>query len=145
MRAPEVFLSQACAESSQVWAIAVMLLCWIKPGVLGMWGSYHPLINVPWSMAKNIATPDEIDGYHLKSVIKAAVTLGKTKPELQAILPFDEETKTVEMPNQLRDLRFMLIHDPVERPSASFVLASRELRAFENLGHNLIKLEGRSM
>ncbi|KAJ5511810.1 hypothetical protein N7453_003913 [Penicillium expansum] len=99
MRAPEVFLGQACAEPSQVWAVAAMLLCSIKPGVLGMWGSYHPLINVPWSMAKvkrlfpdwNIPTPDE---------------------DL---------------------LRFMLIPDPVERPSALSLLASRELQAFENL------------
>ncbi|KAK4861534.1 hypothetical protein LT330_003569 [Penicillium expansum] len=99
MRAPEVFLGQACTEPSQVWAVAAMLLCWIKPGVLGMWGSYHPLINVPWSMAKvkrlfpdwNIPTPDE---------------------DL---------------------LRFMLIPDPVETPSALSVLASRELQAFENL------------
>lgn len=79
-------------------------------------------------------TPDKVDGYYLKAVVKAAKTLGETKPELQAILPFDEETKTVEMPNQLRDLlRFMLIHDPVKRLSASSVLVSRELRAIENL------------
>jgi hypothetical protein len=27
MRAPEVFLGQACTEPSQVWAVAAMLLC----------------------------------------------------------------------------------------------------------------------
>ncbi|KAJ5382424.1 hypothetical protein N7517_000335 [Penicillium concentricum] len=142
MRAPEVFLGQACAEPSQVWAVAAMLLCWIKPGVLGMWGSTHPLLNVPWSMAKvkrlfpdwNIPIADEVDGHFLKACVNIAKTLSETKPELQAILPFDEEIKTVEMPDQLRDLfRFMLIHDPVKRPSASSVLKSRELRAFENL------------
>ncbi|OQE00361.1 hypothetical protein PENVUL_c053G04969, partial [Penicillium vulpinum] len=142
MRAPEVFLGEACAGPSQVWAVAAMLLCWIKTGVLGMWDSPHPLLNMPWSMAKikrlfpnwKIPTPDEVNGHFLKASLNIAVNLGKCVPELQAILPFDKETKTMEMPNQLRDLlRFMLVHDPGKRPSASSVLASRELRAFENL------------
>ncbi|KAH6712736.1 hypothetical protein BKA61DRAFT_656843 [Leptodontidium sp. MPI-SDFR-AT-0119] len=33
-------------------AVAAMLLCWIKPGVLGAWDSPHFLINTAWSMAK---------------------------------------------------------------------------------------------
>ncbi|KAG4440058.1 hypothetical protein IFR05_004451 [Cadophora sp. M221] len=52
MRAPEVFLGHACSEPSQFWAVAAMLLCWIKPGVLGAWDSPHLLINKAWSMAK---------------------------------------------------------------------------------------------
>ncbi|CAI7573741.1 unnamed protein product [Penicillium glandicola] len=142
MRAPEVLLGQTCAEPSQVWAVAAMLLCWIKPGVLGMWGSTHPFLNVPWSMAKikrlfpdwNIPSPDDVDGHFLKAAVNCAKSLGETKPELQAILSFDEEIKTTEMPNELRDLlRFMLIHNPAKRPSASSVLVSRELRAFEDI------------
>ncbi|PWY66567.1 hypothetical protein BO83DRAFT_451749 [Aspergillus eucalypticola CBS 122712] len=43
MHAPEVFLGHACAKPSQVWAVAAMLLCWINPGVLGVWDSPHPL------------------------------------------------------------------------------------------------------
>ncbi|KAJ5202317.1 hypothetical protein N7449_004396 [Penicillium cf. viridicatum] len=52
IRAHEVFLGKACTEPSQVWAVAVMLLCWLKPGVLGVWDSPYPLINEAWSMAK---------------------------------------------------------------------------------------------
>ncbi|KAJ5158230.1 uncharacterized protein N7500_007881 [Penicillium coprophilum] len=142
MRAPEVFLGQPCAEPSQVWAVAAMLLCWIKPGVLGIWGSTHFLLNVPWSMAKvkrlfpdwKIPTPDEVDGDFLKVSVSIAKSLGENMPELQALLPFDQETQNIEMPNQLRDLlRFMLIPNPAERPSASSVLASKELRGLENL------------
>lgn len=143
MRAPEVFLGKACTEPSQVWALAAILFCWIKPGVLGVWDSPHPLINEAWCMAKikrllphwNIAPLDEVDGHSLKAAVDAARSLSKEVPDLQAILPFDEEAEKVEMPPQLRDrLRFMLVPDPVKRPSSlSSVLASSELRAFEGV------------
>lgn len=140
MRAPEVFLGQGCTEPSQVWAVAAMLLCWIKPGVLGVWDSPHLLINEAWSMAKikrlfphwNIPTPDEVEGHSLKAAVDSAKCFSEEVPDLQAILPFDEEIQKVEMPQQLRDLlRFMLVPNPVKRPSALSVLASREFRAFE--------------
>ncbi|KAI3299492.1 hypothetical protein DTO002I6_1719 [Penicillium roqueforti] len=143
MRAPEVYLGQACAEPSQVRAVAAMFLCWIKPGVLGMWGSYHPFLNEAWSIVKikrlfpewDIPTPDEVDGHLIKTVVNCAQSMTETEPKLQEFLPFDEETKTLEISDQLRDLlRFMLVPDPVKMPSASSVLASRELQAFENLG-----------
>lgn len=38
MRAPEVFLGHACAEPSQVWAVAAVLLCWGKSGSTGRVG-----------------------------------------------------------------------------------------------------------
>ncbi|CAG8937788.1 unnamed protein product [Penicillium salamii] len=142
MRAPEVFLGQACTEPSQVWAVAAMLLCWIKPGVLGIWNNPLPVTNAAWCMAKirrlfphwNIPSSDEVDDCSLKVAVDSAKSLSKAVPDLQAILPFDEEAKKVEMPQQLRDLlRFMLVPNPVERPSASSVLASREFRAFENV------------
>ena len=56
MRAPEVCLGQACTEPSQVWAVAAMVLCWVKPGILGEWDSPHFLIDKAWSMAKDQAT-----------------------------------------------------------------------------------------
>ncbi|KAJ5789867.1 uncharacterized protein N7518_006878 [Penicillium psychrosexuale] len=120
MRAPEVYLGQACAEPS-----------------------YHPFLNEAWSIVKikrlfpewDIPTPDEVDGHFVKAVVNCAQSMTETEPKLQEILSFDEETKTLEISDQLRDLlRFMLVPDPVNRPSASSVLASRELRAFENLG-----------
>ena len=146
MRAPEVFLGQACTEPSQVWAVAAMLLCWIKPGVLGAWDSPHYMINEAWSMAKTkqlfpnwkIPTPDEVDGDVLKAIVQSARSLGKKVPELQKVLPFNEEMQKVEMPQQLQGLlHFMLVVNVVERPSALSVLASKEFQAFENLacGH----------
>ncbi|KAF1991508.1 hypothetical protein K402DRAFT_126811 [Aulographum hederae CBS 113979] len=69
MRAPEVFVGQPCTEPSQVWAVAAMLLCWIKAGVMGQWDSPHWLIDDAWCMAKikrlfpdwKIPTPDEFE------------------------------------------------------------------------------------
>lgn len=133
MRAPEVFLGQACAEPSQAWAIAAMLLCWIKPGVLGVWDSPHPFINDAWCMAKikrlfphwKIPHSDDVEGHSLKAAVDAAKSFSKEVSELQAISPLCEEIRKVEMPRQLRDLlRLMLVVDPVQRPSASSVLAS---------------------
>ncbi|KAE8338357.1 hypothetical protein BDV24DRAFT_176801 [Aspergillus arachidicola] len=117
LRAPEVFLGQPCKEPLQVWAVATMLLCRIN---LVFWA---------WCMAKikrlfphwRIQTPNEVQKYSLKVA-------------LQVILPFDQEIQKVEMPQQLRDLlRFMLVVNPVDRPSPSSVLASREFRSFEKL------------
>jgi serine/threonine protein kinase len=147
MRAPEVFLGQACAEPSQIWAVAAMLLCWIRPGVLGVWNSPNPLINEAWCMAKikrlfphwNLPSSDEVKGHTLKAAVDSAGSLSKEVLGLQEIVPFDEETKKVEMPQQLRDLlRLMLVPNPVKRPSASSVLASTEFRAFENLVGNIL-------
>lgn len=141
MRAPEVFLGKACTEPSQVWAVAAMLLCWIKPGVLGAWGCPFPVINNAWSMAKiqrlfphwEIPTLEIAEDPNLKVAVKRAQSLSEKVPELQAILPFDDETKKVDMPQQLRDLlRFILVPDPEKRPSASSVLASRQFRDFKH-------------
>ncbi|RAH60505.1 hypothetical protein BO85DRAFT_365314 [Aspergillus piperis CBS 112811] len=140
MRAPEVFLGHACAEPSQVWAVAAMLLCWISPGVLGVWDSPHPFINDAWCMAKikrlfphwEIPHSDDVEGHSLKAAVDAAKSFSKEVSELQAISPLCEEIRKVEMPRQLRDLlRLMLVVDPVQRPSALSVLASEEFRALE--------------
>ena len=142
MRAPEVLLGQACTEPSQIWAVAAMLLYWIKPGVLGAWDCPRSLLNAAWSMAKikrlfpdwRIPTPDKVSGYILQDAVKTAEILSKEELEFLAIMPLDEETHKVEMPQELRDLlRFMMVVDPVQRPSAASVLASKEFRAFEQL------------
>lgn len=139
MRAPEVFLGQPCTAPSQVWAVAAMLLCWINPGVLGAWDSPHPLINEAWCMAKikrlfpewNIPTPNEVKRITLKNAVQSARRISDKESVMQAILPFEKETQKVKMPEQLRELlRLMLVVNPSERPSASYVLASRE---FKNL------------
>lgn len=82
----------------------------------------------------SIPTPNEVEGHSLKAAVNSAKSLSEETSELQAILPLDEETQKVEMPQQLRDLlRFMLIPNPAKRPSASSVMASTEFQAFEML------------
>ncbi|KAF2452535.1 hypothetical protein BDY21DRAFT_388547 [Lineolata rhizophorae] len=136
MRAPEVFLGQVCTEPSQVWAIAAMVLSWIKTGVLGKSDSPHPLVNAAWCMAKikrlfpdwEIPTPEEVERPTLQATVKAARRMSREEEPILAIL------QKVEMPQQLRDLlRLMLVTNPDKRPSASTVLASAEFRAFEKL------------
>ncbi|CAI7641828.1 unnamed protein product [Penicillium viridicatum] len=139
MRAPEVFLGEPCTGPSQVWAVAAMLLCWIKPGLLGAWGSPIYLINEAWSMAKilrlfphwKIPTLELVKYDTRQALVDSAQSLSKEVPALQKIEPFDKETKKV-VPQQLRDLlRFILVPDPTQRPTASSVLASKEFRDFE--------------
>lgn len=145
MRAPEVFLGQPCTKLSQVWAVAALLLCWIKPGVLGAWDSPHPLINDAWCMAKlrrlfpewHIPTPEQVQRPTLKSAVESAVLLSEDEDGPRWIAPFAEETEKFEMPDQLRDLlRLMLVVDSRQRPSASAVLESKEFKAFQMLGSN---------
>lgn len=85
----------------------------------------------------DIPTPDKVEGDSLKAAVDSAKRFSKQESDLQDILdilPFDEETQKVEMPQQLRDLlRFMLVANPLKRPSASSVMVSREFRAFEKL------------
>ena len=142
MRAPEVLLGQACTEPSQIWAVAAMLLYWIKPGVLGTWRCPHSLLNAAWSMAKikrlfpnwKIPRPDEVEGHVLQAAVKHAMAYYDEASELPASRPWDEETHQVQMPQELRDLlHYMMVVDPVQRPSAASILASEELRAFKQL------------
>lgn len=142
MRAPEVFLGQPCTKLSQVWAIAALVLCWIKPGVLGAGDSPHPLINEAWCMAKlkrlfpgwHIPSADQVERPTLKSAVESAVLLSEDEEGPQSILTFKEETQKIQMPDQLRDLlRLMLVVDPRQRPSASDVLGSKEFKAFHML------------
>lgn len=142
MRAPEVFVGQPCTGPSQVWAVAAMLLCWIKPNVLGNADSPHPLVDTAWCMAKikrlfpdwELPTPDKVDGPVLQAAVEAARRISREDPPMQAILPIQEEMQKVEMPQQLRDLLgFMLVTNPDKRPSASAVLESIIYLEFEKV------------
>ncbi|KAG8161542.1 hypothetical protein KVR01_008529 [Diaporthe batatas] len=145
MRAPEVFLGQPCIKISQVWAVGALLLCWVKPGILGAWDSPHPLINEAWCMAKikrlfpewHIPTPEQVERPTLKSAVESAVILSQNEEGPQSIGSFAEETQNLKMPGQLRDLlNLMLVVDPCQRPSASAVLESKEFKTFQMLGSN---------
>lgn len=81
-----------------------------------------------------IPHPDYVEGHSLKAAVDAASSFSKEVSELQAISPLCEELRKVDMPRQFRDLlRLMLVVDSVQRPSASFVLASEEFKALEEL------------
>ncbi|PSN63616.1 hypothetical protein BS50DRAFT_678881 [Corynespora cassiicola Philippines] len=142
MRAPEVFLGQPCTGPSQGWAVAAMLLCWIKPNVLGNADSPHPLVDAAWCMAKikrlfpdwELPAPDKVDGPVLQAAVNAARYISREDPPMQAILPIQEEMQKVKMPQQLRDLLgFMLATNPDKRPSASAVLESISFQEFEKV------------
>lgn len=142
MRAPKVFLGQPCRKLSQVWAIAAILLCWIRPGILGARDSPHSFVNEAWCMAKlkrlfpewRIPTPDQVDRHSLKSAVESAVLLSRDEEGPQSIAPFADETQKFKMSKQSRDLlRLMLVVDPRQRPSASAVLESKEFKAFQLL------------
>lgn len=129
LRAPEVWLGQACSNCSQIWAVAAMLFCWIKPGILGSWGSPHSIFDDMWSMAK---VKRLFPGWDVSnSDMSDAVNDLTRMEEMEAIAPFPEEVQKVDMPQNLKDLlHTMLVTDPEKRPSATSVLASKEFRAF---------------
>jgi hypothetical protein len=52
MRAPEVYEGRPCVHHSQIWACAAMLLCWMKPGGLGLAGNPNVLFREAWCIAK---------------------------------------------------------------------------------------------
>lgn len=139
MRAPEVFLGQPCTAPSQVWAVAAMLLCWIKPGVLGAWDSPHCLIDEAWCMEKikrlvpgwRMPHPEEVERPTIQAAIRAAERFSREAEPMQAILPLQEEMQKMEVPQQLSDLlHLMLVADLKERQYASFVLQSKEFKMF---------------
>jgi hypothetical protein len=117
-----------------------MLVCWIVPRILGAGDTPHWLLNEAWSMAKikrlfpdwELPDPDDCESGVLKVAVRSAIRMSREEPEMTSIIPFKEEIQKVEVPQQLTDLlRIMLIPNPEKRPSASFVLTSKEFRAFE--------------
>lgn len=147
LRAPEVYLEQPCGPSSQVWATAAMFFCWVKPSV---WGSANRLHGVcfdeVWAMVKikslfpNWDLPN-LDGIPTHMRLHRKVKLVRQSAECDKdarppgmVSSFDQEVQEVGMPEELKKLlRFMLVPNAAERPLASTVLASQELRAFEDL------------
>jgi len=140
MRAPEVFLGKSCYGPSQVWAIAAMVLVWMKRKLLGSSDAPHPILAKPWSMAKlrrlfpdwKFPNADQITTHELRAAIQISERESREEEVMLEISPLPEEMRKMEIPKQLRDLlSFMLVTDPEVRPSASDVLASSEFHAFE--------------
>jgi serine/threonine protein kinase len=119
-----------------------MLLCWIRPDVIGITDSPHWLLNAAWCMAKirrlfpdwELPMPDEVEKPILQVAVRIARRISQEELPVKEILPIQEEMQKIEMPQQLRDLLgLMLVTNPDKRPSASAVLASNEFRAFGEL------------
>lgn len=131
MRAPEVYLGHACAGPCQVWALAAMLLCWIKRSILGDSDCPHPVFSRAWSTAKlkrlfpdwellprRAVDKDVLQGARYMSLLM--------NPPMQTTLPIHEELQKVEMPQDLRDaLELILVIDP-GKPSMPTILPLRE-------------------
>lgn len=140
MRAPEVFLNEPCYGPSQVWAIAAMVLVWIKREILGASDCPHWILSRPWSMGKlrrlfpqwQLPDPDQVKGHEFKAAIEISGRMSCEEMPMLEISPLQEEMLKIEMPQQLRELlSFMFVTDPEARPSAADVLASDEFQAFE--------------
>lgn len=83
-----------------------------------------------WSMPH----PKEVGPHTIQASIKSAGSLSRDEKSMQAILPFSEEIRKMKVPQQFSALlEIMLATDPKERPSASFVLQSKEFQLFEHL------------
>jgi hypothetical protein len=120
-----------------------MLLCWMKPDVLGISGnSSGALLRNSWCIAKlRRLFPDwsalPCDHHLLKAERTADFAVstmfleeGDANPVLQDILPLEQEMNRMGLLPELKDLlRFLFVTDPDARPSAAQVLASEQLRA----------------
>ncbi|OAX80394.1 serine/threonine protein kinase [Emergomyces africanus] len=149
MRAPEVWQGQPCTQPSQVWALAAMLLCWMKPGILGTWGCPIPMIRESWCIAKLMRLFPNWTVPHLENDVRqcefnvARALIDDPPPALQEISVLEDELRNVDMPTELMDLlRLMLIVNSAQRPSATHVLASKEFLAFEKVVAGLKKRTG---
>ena len=52
MRAPEVCRGLGCVHAAEAWALAAILLDWMKPGILGRISNSLLLLDNPWCIAE---------------------------------------------------------------------------------------------
>jgi serine/threonine protein kinase len=145
MRAPEVYLGQPCTTPCQIWACAALLLCWLQPDVLGASGNTGgELLRNAWCISKlkrlfpawndlpTVDDPVTKADFQVTDMFLAELEQDKAHPILQDVLPLDRQMEKMGLLPELRDLlRSMFVLDPDARPSASQVLASRELWALK--------------
>ncbi|ODH35395.1 hypothetical protein ACO22_02918 [Paracoccidioides brasiliensis] len=144
MRAPELWQGQPCTQPSQVWALAAMLLCWMKPGILGTGGCPTPMIRESWCIAKLMrlfpswtVPPLDNDVRQCEFSIWPKLSSTILHQRWNRFLFWRMSCEIVHMPIELINLlHFMLIVNPDERPSAIHVLASNEFLALEKAVQN---------
>ena len=135
MRAPEVYEGSACFHRSQTWACAAMLLCWMRPGVLGAAGSPNKLFHEAWSIAKIRRlfpdwTPLPRDDPILKAEFAYSEELvSELPPDIRKTSLEDEMEAASVLPEMRRLLRRLFVVDPEKRLSAAEVLESKEFLA----------------
>lgn len=148
MRAPEVYEGRPYVHSSQIWACAAMLLCWMKPGILGAVGSPGGMFNEGWCIAKiRRLFPDWTPLPTEDSIVQAEFEFSddlikEPPPDLESISPLEDEMRKINMQPEVRDLlRFLLVIDPGKRPSATEVLASKPYLALVQKAHTSFRRE----
>ncbi|KAH9894621.1 kinase-like domain-containing protein [Xylariomycetidae sp. FL2044] len=137
MRAPEVYEGRRGVSRSQIWACAATLLCWMKPGILGVFGNPFSFTEEAWSIAKiRRLFPDwspspVVDKPVEQANFRAAQDfIELLPPDLEKISPLDDELQTITMLPEVRDLiRYLFVPDVKERPSAAEALASEPFKA----------------
>ena len=113
-----------------------MLLCSIKPGILGTAGDNDLMLRNSWCIAKLMrlfpgwtgpSDEDEVRQCEFKLAKRLSESL---EPALEEISFLEDKMQKMSILPELKDLlRCMLIVDPDQRPSAVEVLASKEFRA----------------
>ncbi|KAL9593301.1 MAG: hypothetical protein Q9179_005959 [Wetmoreana sp. 5 TL-2023] len=136
MRAPEVFEGRPHVHRSQTWACAAMLLCWMKPGVLGLAGNKCPMFRESWCIAKIRRlfpdwSPSPIDNEIRLAEFRYSEELINDLPsDIKNITPLEDELKAACPLPEVRDLlRRLFVIDLEKRPSAAEALASEEFQA----------------
>ena len=148
MRAPEVYQGLGCVHSSQVWALAATLFCWIKPGIFGTAGNKVPLLySEGWSIAKLMrlfppwtGPPSSNDVRQAEFRFGAALINKAREPAILEISSLEDEMQSTGMPSALKSLfRRLFVVDASQRPSAAEVLVSAEYRALEEKALTMVK------
>jgi hypothetical protein len=143
MRVPEVWRGVGCFHSSDVGALAVTLLDWIKPGIFGVRDNKDELATEIWCIAKMMLLfpgwkDPSVENVEIKGWFKLASPISEAKNEkcpqypgkpFRRTVPLEEELEKIDMPSELADLfRYLFIVDHVVKPSAALALRSPQLQ-----------------
>lgn len=124
-----------------------MLLCWIKPGILGSYGCKYSYEEEPWSIAKLRClfpewNPPPSTSFQEKKrknkfgraeeILEDAIEYPDAFPEIRKIKPLKDELQILGVLPELQDLLlYMLVPDIEKRPLPEKVLTSDQWAAFE--------------
>ena len=134
LRAPEVYEGFPCVSRSSVWACAAMMLCWLKPGILGDHDQPYDMPSEPWCIAKLMRFfPDGNWNPSDEKIPQLGFKIARQlvqRPELQVFEPLSSSLKQEEIPREWSEFLLSLLVIEVEkRPTAKEALSSREYMA----------------